>query len=325
MRNRWSFEGVKKYFEDHNCDLLESTYKNAHVPMNYRCSCGNQSTINFNNFKTGKRCRGCAGKRAASKTRHSHDYIKDYFSSRGCELLGEYINSNMPVDYRCSCGNISKISFADFSSGKRCRICKYNKTANKLKFDYDYVRNYFEEHGCELLDKEYKNARTPLRYKCSCGNESKIVFYSFKVGNRCKDCGIRKNTGENSSCWRPDREQLKLELKFRRKCYELLQRSLETTNQKKNSRTASILGYSWQELKEHVENHSNYNKVKDGEWHLDHIFPIKAFIDHNVWDIKIINALDNLQPLEAKENLSKNDSYIKEDFINYLKRKRGTI
>ena len=45
------------------------------------------------------------------------------------------------------------------------------------------------------------------------------------------------------------------------------------------------------------------------EWHIDHIKPIKAFLDENVYDYGVINHHKNLQPLWAKDNMSKGASY----------------
>ena len=44
------------------------------------------------------------------------------------------------------------------------------------KLTYEYVRDYFSEQGCELLETEYKNCMTKMRYRCKCGNISKISF-----------------------------------------------------------------------------------------------------------------------------------------------------
>jgi hypothetical protein len=35
--------------------------------------------------------------------------------------------------------------------------------------------------------------------------------------------------------------------------------------------------------------------------HVDHIFPIQAFLDHGILDLKTINALDNLRPMLGPE------------------------
>ena len=45
-----------------------------------------------------------------------------------------------------------------------------------------------------------------------------------------------------------------------------------------------------------------------------------AFVRHGILDPKIINAMDNLQPLGWKENLQKHDQYDEVAFVEYLKK-----
>lgn len=89
----------------------------------------------------------------------------------------------------------------------------------------------------------------------------------------------------------------------------ILKRHLLLICEKKINRTEEMLGYSSEDLKLHIESlfrdgmsWSNY-----GEWHIDHIKPISKF-DKNE-STKIVNSLDNLQPLWAYENLKKGDRY----------------
>ena len=67
------------------------------------------------------------------------------------------------------------------------------------------------------------------------------------------------------------------------------------------------LGYTHEQLKHHIESQFKEGMSWDNrsEWHIDHIKPIKAFLDEGITDPTIINALSNLQPLWAHENLSK--------------------
>ena len=94
----------------------------------------------------------------------------------------------MPVKYKCSCGNISKISFSSFKRGRRCMKC-----SGAEKYTYEYVQQYFKDQGCKLLETEYKNCKTKMKYRCSCGNISQIRFSQFKRGRRCQKCRSNKN------------------------------------------------------------------------------------------------------------------------------------
>lgn len=71
--------------------------------------------------------------------------------------------------------------------------------------------------------------------------------------------------------------------------------------------TETLLGYSSEELKVHLEGlfREGMQWSNHGEWHVDHIKPISAFIREGITCMKTINSLTNLQPLWARENLTK--------------------
>lgn len=80
----------------------------------------------------------------------------------------------------------------------------------------------------------------------------------------------------------------------------------------KNNRTFELLGYSPEQLCKHLERlflpgmtWENYGKKG---WHVDHVVPLSVFNYETPYDsdFKRAWALDNLQPLWEKDNLSKN-------------------
>ena len=86
----------------------------------------------------------------------------------------------------------------------------------------------------------------------------------------------------------------------------LLHNALKRFGTKKQDTTIKLLGYSATDLKNHIENQFEEGMTWDnwGEWHIDHKRPVINF-DKNEKQ-SVVNALDNLQPLWAHENLSKN-------------------
>ena len=112
---RHNYEYVKQYFEDNNCELLETNYINSCTKLKYKCSCGNISYINFTSFKSGRRCKKCGQQKSSNSQSHDYKYVKQYFKENNCELLStEYKNNRQKLDYKCSCGNISQIKFVKF-------------------------------------------------------------------------------------------------------------------------------------------------------------------------------------------------------------------
>lgn len=260
--------------------------------------------------------------------------VAEYFLQQGCELLDEYVGCQKHMKYKCSCGTISHITWNNFSRGRRCGYC--GLTGRKKKYSLEEVREIFRERGCEFLDTEFKGIHHKYHYRCKCGQEAEIDFAAFyHQKQNCKECGFEKlrksrlktnfKRGSDHYCWQPDREQLALNRKLRQKCCKMLSSTLKATGKSKIGHTSDMLGYGPKELQEHVVSHPNWNSIKNGSWHLDHIFPIQAFIDYGITDLKLINSLDNLQPLTQSENNKKKDKYNKDDFEQWLKIKNYTV
>lgn len=78
---------------------------------------------------------------------------------------------------------------------------------------------------------------------------------------------------------------------------------------KSGQRTFNLLGYSVDQLKEHLERQFTTGMTWEnyGEWHIDHIVPVSSFqydsADHP--DFKACWALTNLRPLWSEQNISK--------------------
>ncbi len=195
---KFTLKEVKQYFEDHNCELFEKEYINTNTPMRYRCDCGNSDCkISFDHFKRGKRCMECSGNK-----KPTFEEVKQYFKDHNCELMEiEYKNTHTKMRYICKCGNSEcKISFSDFKNGTRCRKCSgYEKPT------FEFVKQHFEDRGCELYETEYIDCDTLMKYRCICGNDKcKTTFYNFKKGKGCKECISKRISGKNHWSYDPN-------------------------------------------------------------------------------------------------------------------------
>lgn len=103
-----------------------------------------------------------------------------------------------------------------------------------------------------------------------------------------------------------------------RRVYKMMQRCYENTNTKKADHSHKALGYSPNQLLEHLQSFSTWDGLKQESWHLDHIFPIIAFVRKGITDPKVICTLSNLQPLSGPDNCVKNDEYNQEAFDSWL-------
>lgn len=108
-----------------------------------------------------------------------------------CVVLGyqfvRFDRSCRRVAYLCECGAENQSHAANLLKPERkgqCPKCQGSKSRTKI----EDLRVLFEENGCELLDTEYKNKDTPLRFRCECGREGLIRYGLLKRGARCRGC-----------------------------------------------------------------------------------------------------------------------------------------
>lgn len=317
-KKKRSLKEVQKIFKERGCEFLDNEFIKCTHKHNYKCKCGHIGKTSLFSFHTmGSDCYYCGLEKAKLKNEANREIqakkVKKYFKSHKCELLDDYKASDEKMKFICSCGHKGKITWDDFKQGGRCGFC--GKNGRIKKYTLLEVQKIFKDRGCEFLDNFYKNSSFKHNYKCKCGYVGKVTFGAFYHQNQnCYDCGIKKL----SSKFDEMRAECKIRRKFRSKCYQILEHTYKSINGEKKDHSHKILGYSANDLRTHIENHKNWGRVKDEKWHIDHIFPIKAFVDFGILDVKLINCLENLQPLTQKENLIKNSKYNKNKFIKWL-------
>jgi len=61
----------------------------------------------------------------------------------------------------------------------------------------EVIRKEFASRGCKLLDDEYKNNHTPIKFRCSCGSISTTTYKVFNRGGKCMNCNGKPRCPEN--------------------------------------------------------------------------------------------------------------------------------
>jgi|SRR5580704_6558903 hypothetical protein len=113
-------------------------------------------------------------------------------------------------------------------------------------------------------------------------------------------------TAARNPRWNPDRAEVARNETVRRSMYSLLWKTLYRVGRSKEGHTEDLLGYSAAELAAHLEAQfvDGMSWEDRSAWHIDHIKPVREFAREGVTDPAIINALSNLRPLWARENMS---------------------
>lgn len=208
-----------------------------------------------------------------------------FFKEQNCELLeNSYKNIDTPMKYKCSCGNISKITFYLFRKGGRCFECSGSK-----KHTIEEVKKIFKQQNCELLENNYKDNKTKMKYKCSCNRISYTNYNRFvSSGSRCKKCQAENNTGDKHPRWNPNltqedriitRTSIPMYRDWRRSVYQRDYYTCQKCGQKsgilnahhiKNYNTHQELRYDINNgitfcKKCHINFHSKYGNKENGE------------------------------------------------------------
>lgn len=244
----------------------------------------------------------------------SEEARKD-FLDKNIIMIGEFKLVNEPVLCKCNCGEFFYAKLYNIRAGSFscCPACSQSKKANNI----EKVKEICKQNNFVYV-RGYKNTKTKIEVICSCGKTRFISLDNIKKG---RNCGCVKRTKERHHMWRPDRENLMEERKFKKACYSMLTRCMNRKNNKSN--TEELLGYTSEQLQNHIKNHPDYSKAIETGLRLsiDHIIPLQAFKDHNMLNenyVWLINHLDNLRPSVGSWNSTKHSFYLEGDFINYL-------
>lgn len=193
MAKRWKLSTVKELFSSRGCELLETEYINTGTKMRYIATCGHEHSISLDNFRAGKGdlCKKCRYKDIAGKESVPRSKVIQAFEEEGLKILSlDGAGASTKVRYIAHCGHENEVDYTHFKFQNTGRIC--NKCSKSIRYEYDFVKEAFEQKDCELLETEYVNCKTPMRYIAQCGHESYITFDMFlNSGNatlKCRKC-----------------------------------------------------------------------------------------------------------------------------------------
>jgi 5-methylcytosine-specific restriction endonuclease McrA len=143
LPRRYTYEEVKKEFEDNGYVLLSDTYINGVQKLDYICPAGHKGSITFSRFRIGQRCKLCFWERRREKL----EDIRRYVESQGYKLLSNnYKNAWGKVDLMCPNGHMFSVKWSHFKNdGTRCVRClhdsmkKDNQHIQRMRERADYI------------------------------------------------------------------------------------------------------------------------------------------------------------------------------------------
>jgi hypothetical protein len=123
---RTPFETVKKYIEDHQCELLSDSYKNDREKLEVNFECGHVGSISFECFKRGIRCTVCGKKKMALSQRLPDEKILSMLEEGGLSFIcypEGYVNRNSYVTFSCNKGHVETRRLSMIIRKASCSLC----------------------------------------------------------------------------------------------------------------------------------------------------------------------------------------------------------
>lgn len=186
----------------------------------------------------------------------------------------------------------------DYRDANKAKVKIANKLyreANKDKaaqYSKDYYKEYQDEF-IELARERYLKNKDDLLEK------AKIYYIDNKV-----EINIKKAEYIRQRLKADPLYKLKMNIRT------LIKNSIKGRGVKKNTKTANILGCSFQEFKDYLESKFTPEMNWDNQgsyWHMDHIKPIS--LGQTEQEVIELNHYTNFQPLEKFANLTKSNKY----------------
>ena len=167
--------------------------------------------------------------------------------------------------------------------------------------------------GVKQANKRYykKNKQSVDKYRSKWAKENRDHLREYH----------KKWREENNDQWLETKRNYERNRKASDPIYKLIGNfrtaiwtTLKENNIEKNGHYFDVLGYTPEELKEHLEKQFTDGITWDnyGEWHIDHIIPISSFNFTTMYDkeFKQCWELSNLQPMWGPENIKKSNNIL---------------
>jgi hypothetical protein len=227
--------------------------------------------------------------------------------------LVKYVNNKTKVEIICKKHGVFEQRPDNHTNLKHiCPKCKIeNQSIRQTKKWVDTLAEFNIVHNnkYDYSKVDYINMSTDIIIICPFHGDFEQKPSNHLSGKSCQEC------------YNDRRKKLSTELhKLYRRIKSLIYNSYKNKNFSKTSRSFEILGCSWQEFKEYLENNPYDFKIEDEGLDLDHVVPISSAKTEE--DIIKLNHYTNFQllPYEYNRNIKKDKHFNREHFEEYLKK-----
>lgn len=276
-------------------------------------------------------CAVCCRKHKELKRREKGMKPQEFYNNTKTLDCGTIVRSCNKCKQTKEISDFTKDSTGPKGRGYVCKVCNrlyikmYDKKIRKQKprcivsncNNYQKTKNFCRRHYTRHINNQYpleisleewvKNDRREKALNILTGLPLKKLSYKTKE-QRAE--ARKKSKNRSRALQKKNNPYYKLSVNLRKRIRKILKRSKEYSGSCTRPRFSENLGCRTDEFVRYIEsqwepwmNWDNYGCLK-GQWSLDHIIPVKWFVDNNL-DVRKSNFFKNLQPICATKNSQK--------------------
>lgn len=253
--------------------------------------------------------------RLQSKCKICYKEYRDFImKTKDLESINDYRNNSLELKKCSKCNGLKKLKMFNVAKTSKNGISTICKSCTDANFKIYSLKNR------EILSKKWKKYREEsvekikiARIKYSSKPENliksreaaKIHYYKNRVENCIKSNNYAKNNREKINNRIREKRKNDPLFKISERIRACVCKIHKLKGIEKTTKSEIILGTSFQKAKEHIEKQFVKGMSWDnyGEWHIDHIIPLS--IGKNKQELMELSNYQNLQPLWAFDNQSK--------------------
>jgi len=177
---------------------LSYKYVNSVSKLHWRCQLGHEWDAPYASIQQGRWCPKCGHIAGGDKQRDTIDKMRATALARGGRCLStDYVNSTMPLRWRCAHGHEwaaspGSVSTTSRRKGSWCPRCAHAALGRAQRDTIEGMRLLAAERGGKCLSKVYETQRSHLEWECANGHRWLALSSNIKKGRWCPMCAHRK-------------------------------------------------------------------------------------------------------------------------------------
>lgn len=200
-----------------------------------------------------------------------------------------------------------------------CKDCRRILAHERYVLNRETILKKYKEYYQENIESVRKRHTDYREINKERLNRIAMEHYyaNWDVERQRRDEWTRRNWDKRLAYhrkWKAERRARDYSYKVHSNVSRRLRDSLTNGGVKSGKAWERLLGYTTADLMSHLESRFTDGMSWDnyGEWHIDHICPIKHFKVKSDDNKTLLECwkLNNLQPLWAKDNITKKDKYL---------------